>query len=122
MDHITEWTHDHDSRKLIVIGLVMVPLMLAAISSDDMLVAIMLLGIVLCGYAAYWLGNWKWIFIPVLAMLVEIVCAIPLVMRNQSGGETPISIVLEAPFWTGLPTLIGAGVGYAVKRGQGGAK
>jgi hypothetical protein len=70
----------------------------------------------LCAAAAYWLGNWKWIFIPLLTMLVEIACAVPAVMRAPQGGETPISIVLEAPFWTGIPALIGAGTGYLFKK------
>ena len=51
-------------------------------------------------------------------MLVEIVCAIPAVMRDPSAGETPISSVLEAPIWTGLPALIGASAGYLFKRGS----
>jgi hypothetical protein len=58
-----------------------------------------------CGLAAYWLGNWKWIFIPVFAMLVEIACAVPIVMQDRSAPETSISIVLEAPFWTGAPAF-----------------
>jgi hypothetical protein len=100
----------------------MIPLMLLAVSSSDLLVSVMLLGMVLCGYAAYWLGNWKWLLIPVLAMLVEIACAVPLAIQDQTGGETPMSILLEAPFWTGLPTMIGASVGYMFKRGNEWAK
>ena len=37
-------------------------------------------------------------------------------MRDPNALERPISIVLEALFWTGLPSLIGAGVGYLIKR------
>jgi hypothetical protein len=118
MDTILTWSNRSDSRKLALITLVMFPLMLVALSSDDLLVGIMLLGAVLCGYAAYWLGNWKWIALPLLAMAVEIICAVPLVMRNQGAGETPVSVILEAPFWTGIPTFIGAGVGYLAKRIQ----
>jgi hypothetical protein len=49
-------------------------------------------------------------------MLVEIAWAIPVSLRDPNALESPFSIVLAAPFWTGIPTLIGAGVGYLIKR------
>ena len=111
------WANRHDYAKLILTTLVMIPLMLMVVTTADNLNWFLVLaGVALCAVAAYWIGNWKWIFIPVLAMLVEIVCAVPTVMRDPNAGETPISIILEAPFWTGLPALIGAGVGYLLKR------
>jgi hypothetical protein len=117
MNRIATWANRHDYTKLIVITLAMIPVMLLVVATaDDLSLFLVLAGVALCGVAAYWLGNWKWILIPVLAMLVEIVCAVPAVMRDPNAGETPISIVLEAPFWTGLPALIGAGAGYLFKR------
>jgi hypothetical protein len=117
MNAVAMWANRHDYAKLILITLAMIPVMLVVVATaDDLSWFLVLAGMALCAVAAYWLGNWKWILIPVLAMLVEIVCAVPAVMRDPNAGETPISIVLEAPFWTGLPALIGAGVGYLIKR------
>lgn len=117
------WVNQRDTVKLILVTLVMIPFMLVAVSvagttaDNDLLFPVVgLIGMAICAGAAYWLGNWKWILIPVLAMLVEIAVAIPAVIREPTGGETPISIVLEAPFWTGLPALVGAGIGYLIKR------
>ena len=56
---------------------------------------------------------------PFLAMLVELAWAIPASLRYPHAIETPLSLVLEAPFWTGIPACIGAGVGYPIKRGNG---
>lgn len=36
--------------------------------------------------------------------------------RDSNAMETPLSIILEAPFWTGIPTVLGAGIGYLIKR------
>jgi hypothetical protein len=116
---MTTWVNQHDAVKLLLITLVMIPVMGLAIATSNGLepfVYIVLAGMALCGAAAYWLGNWKWILIPVLAMLVEIAWAIPAVLRDPDAMETPLSIVLESPFWSGLPALIGAGVGYLIKR------
>jgi hypothetical protein len=125
MNTVAMWTNRHDYAKLILITLVMIPVMLVAVAaaspdvfgsvvSPDLFGPVVLAGMALCAVAAYWLGNWKWIFIPLLAMLVEIVLAVPVSLRDPNAGETPISIVLEAPFWTGIPTFIGAGVGYVI--------
>lgn len=121
MTTISTWVNRHDSVKLMLITLAMIPSMFVAVSSSndpDPMLFIRLAGVTFCGVAAYWLGNWKWILIPVLAMLVEIAWAIPASLGDPNAMETPLSIVLEAPFWTGIPALIGAGVGYIIKRGN----
>lgn len=117
--NIVQWVNRHDSVKLILITLAMFPVMRVAIAAAndlDPFFWVVLAGMALCAAAAYWLGNWKWLLIPLLAMLMEIVCAIPISLRDPNAMETPLSIVLEAPFWTGIPTLIGAGIGYLIKR------
>jgi len=119
MDAIVVWINRHDTVKLILIMLVMLPVMGWGITTSDGLepfIYILLIGMALCGVAAYWLGNWKWCLIPLLAMLVEIAWAIPAALRDPNALETPVSIILEAPFWSGLPAFIGAGVGYLIKR------
>ena len=128
MHTVALWAKGHDYAKLILITLVMLPVMFVAVAaaspdlfsstvSPDLFGPVVLAGMALCGVAAFWLGNWKWILIPLLAMLVEIAFAVPVTLRVPNAGETPISVVLEAPFWAGIPTLIGAGVGYLCRRG-----
>jgi hypothetical protein len=119
MQTVTMWANHHDYAKLILITLAMMLFMLIVLASllaNCAGMPLLLAGMVLCGYAGYWLGNWKWILIPLLAILMEIAVFVPVVMRDPSGGETPISVVVEAPFWTGLPALIGASTGYLKKR------
>jgi hypothetical protein len=127
MHTVAVWANRHDYAKLILITLVMIPVMFVAVAaaspelfsstvSPELFGPVVLGGMALCGVAAFWLGNWKWILIPLLAMLVEIAFAVPVTMRVPNAVETPISVVLESPFWAGIPTLIGAGVGYLVKR------
>lgn len=121
MPYVTSWVNRHDSVKLVLITLAMIPAMLVIIPNSDSSILfpfVTLIGIPFCGVVAYWLGNWKWICIPLIAMLVEIIVAIPIALRDPEALETPMSIVLEAPFWTGLPALLGAGFGYALKRGN----
>jgi hypothetical protein len=65
------------------------------------------LGIAVSGIAGYWLGA-RWLLVPLVVMGVEIVIAVPATLLAPGGGETPISVVLEAPFWTGLPAFVGA--------------
>ena len=48
-------------------------------------------------------------------MAVELAFAIPATMLDSTGGETPISVILEAPFWTGIPALFGAVIGVAMR-------
>ena len=72
------------------------------------------LGVVICSVAGYWLGSPLCLLVPLVAMGVEIVIGIPATLV-QPGAETPISVVLEAPFWTGIPSLIGALIGAGVR-------
>jgi hypothetical protein len=119
MNTITMWANRHDYAKLILITLAMMffmLLVLASLLANMDCMPLLLAGMGFCFVAGYWLGNWKWILIPLLAMLMEIAVFVPVVMRDPSGGETPISVVVEAPFWTGLPALIGASTGYLKKR------
>lgn len=116
MTTLFTWANHNDARKLVLFTLTMLPLMLIGVVSEDGFLPIILLEAVLCGYMAYWLGNWKWLFLPLLAMGVEIVCLLPGAMQGSGAGETPFSIILEAPFWAGIPTLIGASIGYLAKR------
>lgn len=119
MKVFVSWVNRHDSLKLFLITLVMIPymrLVMTASGDLDPFCFAVFGGVTLCGVASYWLGNWKWILIPFLAILVEIAWAIPASLSDPNAMETPLSIVLEAPFWTGMPTLIGSGVGYLIKR------
>jgi hypothetical protein len=118
-----QWVRDHDAGKLLIIGLATIPVFLLVIlASDNRLFAVVALAGMACwGVGGYWLGNWKWLLIPLVAILVEIVCAIPVSLATPTAGETPVSIVLESWFWAGLPALIGAGAGYGIKRWSVGA-
>lgn len=118
MNASMQWVRDHDSGKLLMVGLVAIPVLFLAIfgPGDSSGILALLAGVGFCGVGGYWLGNWKWILIPLVVMLVEIVIAIPLSLADPNAMETPISIILEAPFWTGIPALIGAGAGYGMKR------
>lgn len=72
------------------------------------------LGLVGCVVAGYWLGPRAWFIVPLVAMGTEIAIGIPATLFH-SDGETPISVILEAPFWTGMPSLIGAMIGAALR-------
>jgi hypothetical protein len=116
MNAVAAWANRHDSAKLILITLVLIATMLLAGAAGEsaLLLLLLITGMALCGVVAYWLGNWKWLLIPPLAMLVFIVLVVPAVMFDPSGGETPFSIVIESPFWAGLPAFLGAGAGMAI--------
>lgn len=119
MNATMQWVRQHDSGKLLLIALAVIPVILLAIFGPGAASysLALLAGMALCGVGGYWLGSWKWILIPLVVMLAEILIAIPLSLNDPNPVETPISIILEAPFWTGIPALIGAGVGYGIKRG-----
>ena len=72
------------------------------------------LGLVGSIVAGYWLGSRSWFLVPIVAMGIEIAIGIPATLVHPD-GETPISVVLEAPFWTGVPSLIGALIGGALR-------
>jgi hypothetical protein len=111
-----QWVNHHDWVKLALMTLLMFVFMLLAVTETIPFLLALILGVVLCVGAGYWLGNRKWLLIPLLAMLVEITVAIPTVIGATNPEETPFSIILEAPFWTGIPALVGAGVGYALRK------
>jgi hypothetical protein len=67
----------------------------------------------LCAIGGYWLGG-RWFLVPLVAMAVEIAIAAPITLLAPDGGETPISVVLEAPFWTGMPAFLGALLGAII--------
>jgi hypothetical protein len=56
-----------------------------------------------------------WFLVPLVVIGVEVVIGIPTTRLDPTAGETPISVVLEAPFWTGMPALFGALVGGIVR-------
>ena len=72
------------------------------------------LGLLACVAAGFWRGSRAWFLVPLVAMGIEIAIGIPATLVYPD-GETPISVVLEAPFWTGLPSLIGALMGAALR-------
>jgi hypothetical protein len=116
MNEAAQWANHHDWVKLGLFALLMFPVFFVAgvASGTPLFWVTVLLGVALCGVFAYWVGNPRWLFIPLLAMLVFIALAIPMVTQDPGTGETPFSIVLESPFWAGMPALIGAVVGYLV--------
>ena len=103
-------------RKLIVIAALMTPVMLWALFSNGQFFTLVLAyGIGISALGGFWLGGWKWLLVPVLAMGVELAFAIPATMLDPTGGETPVSVILEAPFWTGVPAFVGAMIGAVVR-------
>lgn len=113
---VTHWANQHDWAKLLLITLALgvIMLLVEGMGESVLLFVLLLSAIGLCGVVAYWLGNWKWILIPLLAMLVFIILAVPAVMIYPDSGETPFSMIIESPFWAGLPAFIGAGAGMGI--------
>lgn len=72
-------------------------------------------GLAACAFGGFWLGGLRWLLVPPLAMGVELLFAIPATLIAPGGGETPFSVILEAPFWTGFPALLGAAIGAATR-------
>lgn len=72
---VTHWANQHDWAKLLLISLALgvIMLLVEGMGESVFLFVLLLSGITLCGVVAYWLGNWKWILIPLLAMLVFII-------------------------------------------------
>ncbi len=100
------------ARLLVIAGLsaLVIP---GVLSLPDAFLFFLGLGMGVSAIAGYWLGA-RWFLVPLVAMGVEIAIAIPLTLLNPD-GETPVSVVLEAPFWTGMPALVGAIVGGAMR-------
>jgi hypothetical protein len=61
----------------------------------------------LSAIAGYCVGA-HWFLVPLVAMGIEIIITVPGTPLAPTGGETPMNVVLEAPFWTGLPAFVGA--------------
>jgi hypothetical protein len=116
MNEVVGWANSHDWVKLGLFTLLMFPVMLLAgvAGGTALFWTVVAVGVLLCGVFAYWIGNPRWLFIPLIAMLVFIALAVPMVLQDPGTGETPFSIVLESPFWAGLPALTGAVFGYLI--------
>lgn len=116
MNEAVRWANSHDWVKLGLFTLLMFPVMLLAgvAGGTPLFWTVVVVGVLLCGAFAYWIGNPRWLFIPLLAILVFIALAVPMVLQEPGAGETPFSIVLESPFWAGLPALTGAVFGYVI--------
>jgi ABC-type proline/glycine betaine transport system permease subunit len=119
MEALLQWASQHDWRKLLLfVPTALLIMILGAVVmalADSWIVIVGVGGMVVCGMFGYWLGSWKWLFIPVLAMLAEIMVALPLILAAPGAVEGPVSVVLEAPFVIGFPAWLGAGVGCAVR-------
>ena len=104
-------------KKLILLAALMVPVMLWAVltTTGGLFVVVLVYGVGVCALGGYLLRGWTWLLVPLLAMAVELAFAVPATMLDSSGGETPFSVVLEAPFWTGMPALFGAVIGVAMR-------
>lgn len=106
-------------RKILVIAALVVPVMLWVLLTDGQYFPLVLAyGLGICALGGYWLGG-RWWLVPPLAMGVELVFAIPATVADPTDGETPVSVVLEAPFWTGAPALVGATLGATTRWFQG---
>ena len=104
--------------KCLAIAVLMVPVMLWVLFTDgEAFPLVLAYGLGVSALGGFALGGWKWLLVPVLAMAVELAFAIPATLLDPGGGETPVSVILEAPFWTGLPALIGAAIGVAARWG-----
>jgi hypothetical protein len=86
----------------------------ALLGPPDLFVVIVGVGIAVSAIGGYWLGA-RWYLVPLVVMGVEIVIGIPATLLDPTAGETPVSVVLEAPFWTGLPSFVGALVGGIIR-------
>lgn len=118
MNASMQWARQHDAGKLLLIALAMVPVLLVFFlgTGPESARVALLGGLAICGCGAYWLGNGKWALIPLVVMLLGIVVAIPVSLADPSLGESPLSIILEAPIWTGIPALMGAAAGHVIRR------
>jgi hypothetical protein len=102
------------AKLLTIAGLSAIAIAGALLGPREMFAVIAGLGVAVSAIGGYWLGA-RWFLVPLVAMGVEIVIGVPATLLDPSAGETPISVVLEAPFWTGLPALVGAVVGGIVR-------
>jgi hypothetical protein len=102
------------AKLLTIAGLSALPIAGVLLAPPDMFLFVLAVGMGLSAVAGYWLSA-RWFLVPLVAMGVEIIIAVPATLLAPTGGETPISVVLEAPFWTGLPAFVGALFGGIVR-------
>jgi hypothetical protein len=95
------------AKLLTIAGLSVLAIAGVLLGPPDMFLFVLAAGMGLSAIAGYWVGA-RWFLVPLVAMGVEIIIAVPATLLAPTGGETPISVVLEAPFWTGLPAFVGA--------------
>ena len=101
-------------RKLLVAAGLTAVVIPGVLLIPDAFLLFLTLGLIVCALAGYWLGMPACLLVPLVAMGVEILIGIPATLM-QPGGETPVSVILEAPFWTGVPSLIGALIGASLR-------
>lgn len=117
VNSVVAWVNRHDVAKLLLITIAAVPvILLTVLGPSGVFLVVLLAAPALWGVGGYWVGNRTWLFIPLGAMAVEIAIAIPLTLADPQAGETPLSVILEAPFWTGAPALVAAWVGHRMRR------
>jgi hypothetical protein len=113
LDHWPLWA------KCLAIATLMAPVMLWVLLTSGgggSFPLVLAYGLGVSALGGFVLGGWKWLLVPLLAMAVELAFAIPATLLEPGGGETPVSVILEAPFWTGIPALVGAAIGVAARR------
>ena len=120
MHTIALWANRHDYAKLILFTLAMIAYIFIVIALGSAGIEglwILFIEFGICAVGAYWLGNWRSILVPLLAVLVAFAILVPAVGYNPalSGGDS--GFIAEIPFWFGVPALFGAGVGYCALRG-----
>jgi hypothetical protein len=101
--------------KLLVTAGLTAPVIVALFLADEQgfpLVAV--LGLTLWALAGFWIGTPAFLLVPLVAMAVEIAIGIPATLIHPV-GESPVSVILEAPFWAGVPSLIAASIGGALR-------
>jgi hypothetical protein len=104
------------AKLLTIAGLSALAIAGALLGPPDMFMFLVIagLGMAVSAIGGYWLGA-RWFLVPLVVMGVEIVIGVPATLLDPTAGETPIGVVLEAPFWTGLPVFVGALVGGIVR-------
>ena len=102
-------------RKLLVIAASVAGAIAGVLLSvPDAFPFFLILGLIVCVVAGFWLGPRAWFLVPLVAIGIEILIGVPTTVLYPD-GETPISVVLEAPFWAGIPSLVGALIGAGLR-------
>ena len=101
--------------KLLVTAALTAPVMVALFVTDENgFVFVAIAGLIVWGLAGFWVGAPACFVLPLVAMAVEIAIFIPATLIHPV-EETPFSVVVEAPFWAGAPSLIAATIGGALR-------